>query len=69
MLTISRTIWNPNIVFNSVCFSVRQIVRQMVQQSIVWSTKNNGNFITEIFILIIASIYLLKIVVAKLQKN
>jgi hypothetical protein len=41
----------------------------MVQQQIVLSTKNNGNFITEIFILIIASIYLLKIVVVKLQKN
>jgi hypothetical protein len=44
-------------------------VTQMVQQQTVLRTKNNGNSITEIFILIIASIYLLKIVVAKLQKK
>jgi hypothetical protein len=41
----------------------------MVQQQTVLLTKNNGNFITEIFILIIASIYLQKIVVVKLQKS
>ncbi len=41
----------------------------MVQQQTVLRTKNNGNSITEIFILIIASIYLQKIVVVKLQKS